>query len=45
MPTQNDDNQSWPLSALKLIVYLIIGLGVGYAIAHYWSPSFHLNQY
>ncbi|HTR61174.1 MAG TPA: hypothetical protein VMH37_05680 [Candidatus Binataceae bacterium] len=40
-----DENGSWVLSTVRLVVYLLIALAVGYAIVHFWSPYFGLNRH
>jgi len=40
-----DGDGSWAVSAMRLVVYLLIGLAVGYAIVHFWSPYFSLNRH
>ncbi len=39
MANQNGD-QSWPLGLVRLIVYVAVGIAVGYTIARYW-PSYY----
>jgi hypothetical protein len=39
MASQNDD-QSWPLGIVRLVVYAAIAMAVGYAIVHFW-PAYY----
>ncbi len=39
MANQNSD-QSWPLPLVRLIVFVAIGIAVGYTIARYW-PAYY----
>jgi hypothetical protein len=39
MTSQNDD-QSWRLGIVRLVVYAAIAMEVGYAIVHFW-PAYY----
>ncbi|HTR61036.1 MAG TPA: hypothetical protein VMH37_04980 [Candidatus Binataceae bacterium] len=39
MEPQNEE-QSWPLGIVRLLVYAAIAIAVGYAIVHFW-PAYY----
>ena len=39
MERQNDE-QSWPIGIVRLLVYAAIAIAVGYTIVHFW-PAYY----